>query len=132
MSEWGGVATEILCEAALLVMQEAEAHLAEARRCYAEALKREKGERSGSRPDLSTVLFLSVEDAAAVIGLGRTKMYELVRRGVIFSVKVGKRRLVSVHALERYRASMEEGECLDAATEKGPLPIVEMVAGRRA
>ena len=39
-------------------------------------------------------LLLSVEEAAAVLRLGRTRTYELVMNRKIQSVKVGRRRLV--------------------------------------
>jgi excisionase family DNA binding protein len=41
-----------------------------------------------------TQLLLSVEEAADVLGLGRTRAYELVMAKKIQSVKVGRRRLV--------------------------------------
>jgi excisionase family DNA binding protein len=41
-----------------------------------------------------THLLLSVEEAADVLGLGRTRAYELVMARKIQSVKVGRRRLV--------------------------------------
>jgi excisionase family DNA binding protein len=43
---------------------------------------------------MDTQLLLSVEEAAEVIGLGRTRTYELVMAKKIQSVKVGRRRLV--------------------------------------
>jgi len=44
--------------------------------------------------NMDTQLLLSVEEAADVIGLGRTRTYELVMTKKIQSVKVGRRRLV--------------------------------------
>jgi excisionase family DNA binding protein len=48
-------------------------------------------------------------DAGQRIGLGRTKTWELVRTGALETVKVGRRRLVPVAAInefaERLRAS---------------------------
>jgi excisionase family DNA binding protein len=43
---------------------------------------------------MDTQLLLSVGEAAEVIGLGRTRTYELVMAKKIQSVKVGRRRLV--------------------------------------
>jgi excisionase family DNA binding protein len=44
----------------------------------------------------------SVEDAARAIGLGRTKLFELIRTGQITAVKVGGRTLVPVDGLRRF------------------------------
>ena len=44
-------------------------------------------------------LFLSVAQTAHVLGLGRTKIYELIRDGRLQAVKVGRRRLVKVDSL---------------------------------
>jgi excisionase family DNA binding protein len=44
--------------------------------------------------NVETQLLLSIEEAADVIGLGRTSTYELVMAKRIQSVKVGRRRLV--------------------------------------
>jgi excisionase family DNA binding protein len=45
-------------------------------------------------------LLLSVEEAAEVIGLGRSLTYEKILAGEIASIKVGRRRLVPAAALE--------------------------------
>ena len=52
-------------------------------------------------------LLYSVEEAAVVIGLGRSRVYELLMRNEIGSVKSGKRRLVPRHALEDYARRLE-------------------------
>jgi excisionase family DNA binding protein len=44
-------------------------------------------------------LTLTVEEAAALLGISRTLAYELVRQGTIPSLRLGRRRLVPVHAL---------------------------------
>ncbi len=98
---------------------------------WRERLRQHK-EQQVAPPDLSTVLFVSVEEAAAIIGLKRTKMYQLLKRGAILSVKEGRRRMVSVHALERYRESMEASACHDAGTEMARLPGAKMGAGKPA
>ena len=49
--------------------------------------------------DPSRVL-LAVEAAAQRLGIGRTMTYELIRSGVLESVRVGRRRLVPVAAIE--------------------------------
>lgn len=45
---------------------------------------------------------LRVEEAAEWLGLGRTKAYELVYRGVLPSVTIGRSRRVSVAALQAF------------------------------
>lgn len=40
-------------------------------------------------------------DAAKMLGLGATKTDELISRGVLESVRIGKRRLVKISSLKR-------------------------------
>ena len=47
-------------------------------------------------------LLVSIEEAAAVLGIRRTLLYELLRRGEIESVHVGRRRLIPRQALEDF------------------------------
>jgi excisionase family DNA binding protein len=57
-------------------------------------------------------LLLSIDEARTRLGLGRTLMWELVRRGEVPSVRVGRRRLVATVELERYverLRDLEEG-----------------------
>jgi excisionase family DNA binding protein len=55
-------------------------------------------------------LLLKPEEAAPLIGVGRSKMYELMASGAIKSVKIGVLRRVPVGALEEYIAALiEEG-----------------------
>ena len=45
---------------------------------------------------------ISIEDARKALGIGRTKLYELVGQGRLKTLRVGRRRLVvvaSIHAL---------------------------------
>lgn len=51
-------------------------------------------------PDQS--LLLTVEEAAALLRIGRTATFELVMRGQIQSVKIGRRRLVVRKGLQTY------------------------------
>ena len=44
---------------------------------------------------------LSVEAAGRVLGIGRSAAYEAVRRGDIPSVRIGRRIVVPIRALER-------------------------------
>ncbi len=47
-------------------------------------------------------LLLTVEQAAKVIGIGRSKLYELLEKGHIESVRIGRARRVPVSSLEGY------------------------------
>jgi len=49
--------------------------------------------------DIETRLTISVEEAASLLGLGRTATYEAARRGEIPSRKLGRRVIVPVPAL---------------------------------
>lgn len=56
------------------------------------------------RPDTTpgAPLLMTVEEAADLLRLGRTRMYELVMSGQIVSVKVGRRRLIPRKSLEDF------------------------------
>jgi excisionase family DNA binding protein len=60
-----------------------------------------------SNGSLSALLFRP-EDAAEVLGIGRTKVYELIRSGALRSVKIGGLRRVSAAALAEFVAHLEE------------------------
>jgi excisionase family DNA binding protein len=47
-------------------------------------------------------LLLTMSEAAETIGLGRSKLYELVASGEIESVRIGKARRVPVEAVESF------------------------------
>jgi excisionase family DNA binding protein len=47
-------------------------------------------------------LLLTVEETATLLRLGRTQTYELVMRGKIQSVKIGRRRLVVRDSLQNF------------------------------
>lgn len=53
---------------------------------------------------------LGVEDAAGVLGIGRTAAYELIARGSLRSVKVGRRRLVAASDLAAYIEATRAGQ----------------------
>ena len=53
-------------------------------------------------------LLLTPEDAADVIGVGRTKLYELLRVGAIESVRIGRARRVPADALHDYVTQLRE------------------------
>ena len=47
-------------------------------------------------------LLVTVEEVATLLRIGRTTAYELVMRGALQSVKVGRRRLVVREGLDRF------------------------------
>lgn len=68
-------------------------------------------------------LLLTPEEAADALGVGRTKLYELMAEGLVESVRIGACRRVPVAALdsfiERLRGSETDCEA-PALTSKGP------------
>ena len=60
-------------------------------------------------------LAVSVEDAAAMAGIGRTTLYAALGDGSLRSLKIGKRRLIMVEALKVWIASHEAATGPDAA-----------------
>ncbi|MFD7065931.1 excisionase family DNA-binding protein [Streptomyces sp. NPDC059913] len=57
-----------------------------------------------SAPTVSTPAprLLAVEDAAVVLGLGRSMTFEEIRRGRLRTVRSGRRRLVPTEYVEEY------------------------------
>lgn len=47
-----------------------------------------------------------VEEAAAVLGIGRTQVFHLIRAGALRSVKIGASRRVPVVAIREYLAAL--------------------------
>ena len=54
------------------------------------------------------VLLVRPEDAARVLGVGRTKVYELIRSGALRSVRVGGLRRIPATALNEFVTRLEE------------------------
>lgn len=58
-------------------------------------------------------LVYSVTEAASALGIGRSLAFELVRRGELPTVRLGRRRVIPRHLLtnwleSQFRASMDE------------------------
>ena len=47
-------------------------------------------------------LMLSVDEAAEVLGIGRSAVYDLLRLNKLVSIKVGRSRRIPVAAIHRY------------------------------
>ncbi len=69
-----------------------------------------RASRAVSGLRVSGPILLTVEEAAHLLCLGRTTTYELVMRGSIRSVKIGRRRLVVREGLEAFVAALESAE----------------------
>jgi excisionase family DNA binding protein len=52
--------------------------------------------------DTSSRVLLTVDEAAARLSLGKTKVYELLMRGDLASVRIGVARRIPASALEAY------------------------------
>jgi excisionase family DNA binding protein len=50
--------------------------------------------------------FVSIKDACAALGISRATFYRLADAGTLETVKLGRRRLVSVAGLDRFEASL--------------------------
>jgi len=51
---------------------------------------------------------LTPEQAATRLGIGRTKTFELIKRGDLASVKVGRARRVPTEALDEFVAELRQ------------------------
>jgi excisionase family DNA binding protein len=55
-------------------------------------------------------LLLTVDEAAAMLSLGRTRLYTLLMRNEIFSVKVGGSRRIPAAALHEFVGHLSEAQ----------------------
>lgn len=51
---------------------------------------------------MSKNLLLTIADTGPKIGVGRTKVYELIEAGEIETVRIGRRRLVVAESIDAY------------------------------
>ena len=60
-------------------------------------------------------LLLSIEESAAQLRIGRSRMFDLIRRGEVLSVKVGGSRRIPYDSLRAYvgRLVAEQSSCPD-------------------
>ena len=54
-------------------------------------------------------LLLTPAEAALCLGIGRSKLYELLSAGVIASIQIGNCRRIPAHALDVFVSALEEG-----------------------
>lgn len=57
---------------------------------------------------VETKLLYSVTEGAQRLGIGRSMMYELLARGEVAAVKIGRRTLIADTELVRYVATLRE------------------------
>lgn len=74
----------------------------------------EQGSEAGSSADAGNRLLLRVEEAALRLQVGRTTMYDLVRRGEVESVPIGRLRRIPAECLDEYVARLR------TRTDPGP------------
>lgn len=51
-------------------------------------------------------ILCSIPDAAAALGLGRSKVYELIGEGHLQTVSIGRRRLVRVASVRAFASTL--------------------------
>jgi excisionase family DNA binding protein len=63
-------------------------------------------------PDSEQPLLISVREASRRLGVGRDATYDLARRGALRSIRVGRRVLIPVKALEAWidATTLEDGD----------------------
>ena len=59
------------------------------------------------------------EEAAAVLSVGRTKVYELIARGQLFSVRIGASRRIPRVALETFVSRLVQQGVFDGGGREG-------------
>ena len=65
-------------------------------------------------------LLLDVPAAADALGIGRSKLYELLARGTLRRVKIGKRSLIPVDALRELVINLEAEQGEGSSDELPP------------
>jgi excisionase family DNA binding protein len=74
----------------------------------ADALREELAAEAGTRAPAPDRL-LSVDEAARMLGVGRTSLYQEIQAGRCRSVKVGRRRLIPESSLAEYASGSGQG-----------------------
>jgi len=60
-------------------------------------------------------LLFTVEEAARVLGIGRTRMFELIQDGSVETVLIGRLRRIPIDALDAFVAGLRESSERSAA-----------------
>lgn len=53
-------------------------------------------------------IYVSIPEAMRLLGIGRTKLYDLIRFKEITRVHIGSKSLISVESIERYAVSLHD------------------------
>lgn len=61
-----------------------------------------------TQKDTMTKLLLTPTEAAQALGIGRSKLYELIRAGTVESVLIGSARRIPADALSRYIETLRQ------------------------
>lgn len=61
-------------------------------------------------PGLAPRLAVSPSEVARLAGIGRTTIYEALGSGALRSLKIGKRRLITIEALKDWLAAAERAD----------------------
>ena len=61
-------------------------------------------------------LLVDVQSAANALGIGPSKLYELISDGKLRGVKIGRRRLIPTDALREFADTLAKGEPCDNQT----------------
>lgn len=64
----------------------------------------------GKASDICEPRLVSIEQAAAMLGIGRSMAWELVSAGALRTVQIGRRRLVPVAAIDGYVQALMEAQ----------------------
>ncbi|MGH8972791.1 MAG: helix-turn-helix domain-containing protein [Acidimicrobiia bacterium] len=78
-------------------------------RCSSGAKTRLPAPGDPKRP-ADLVLLLSIQEAGRALGIGRSKMYELIAAGELETVHIGRAVRVPVDAIEEFVARLRSGE----------------------
>ncbi len=65
---------------------------------------------------------LTIEEARQALGIGRSKIYELLMSGDLASIKIGSRRLIAVTSIAAY---IREQLCAEAAAHPMTRDLIE-------
>jgi excisionase family DNA binding protein len=82
---------------------------------------------------MSDPFLLTPTEAARALGIGRSKLYELLQDGVLESVHIGACRRIPTDALTSLVNRLRTGEALKLRSVRsvGPLPYAAREPGRR-
>lgn len=89
-----------------------------------------RGERARADPPVLPLL-LTIRDAARVLALARTTMYELIAAGAIEVVHIGRSARVPVAALEAFVEQQRRGTVAVSSSGSSPAAVGPRKAPRR-